>query len=66
LAKQEAEMLKKMERDKHIHDAMELKQKQINDVKSKLDNMNEQVDKVLKQKEDMIKEKKMQEDLMRQ
>ena len=51
--KKENDILKKMDRDRQIQSAVEVKQKQINDVRSKLDNMNEQVNKVLKQKEDI-------------
>ena len=51
--KKENDILKKMARDRQIQSAVEVKQKQINDVRSKLDNMNEQVNKVLKQKEDI-------------
>ena len=55
-------MLKKMDRDAQIHNAVELKQNKIRDVQYKLDSMNENISKVLKQKEDQLREKKARED----
>ena len=45
--------------------AMELKQKKINEVKQKLDIMNENIDKVLKYKEENMRDRKAREDFER-
>lgn len=64
--KKEQDMLKKMDRDKQIHSAVELKQMKIREVQEKLDSMNDKVSAVIKSREEQMKDKKAREDFERQ